>query len=189
MTVKLRRFSLISKADKEALFARLKDGYDAPVAGCDTFGEYLDHITEKPGLWGIQVGDEYAGLFALAPVNGHAHYQTTTVLTPAYRGSGINAPLKRAVAEAARDLGLPLAALIRPYNERSIRAMRRAFPDVAPVEMERVVARGPRAGEMDPCLFYDLSSIPRGFVECSFISVYETIALWIRVRTAAYTQA
>lgn len=186
MTVKLRRFSLIPEADREALYARLESGYDRPVAGCDTFGDYLEHLREKPGLWGIQVGGEYAGLFALAPVSDRDHYQTTTILTPEYRGAGINTPLKRAVAQAALDAGLPLAALIRPYNERSMRAMRRAFPDVIPTEIERVVARGPRTGSLDPCLFYDLSGVPRSFVEHSYIAVYETISLWV---AAAYTRA
>lgn len=184
MTVKLRRFSLIPEAEKEALFERLESGYDKPVAGCDTFGEYLEHLREKPGLWGIQVGDEYAGLFALAPVLGYEHYQTTTILTPQYRGAGVNTPLKRAVAQAARDAGLPLAALIRPYNERSIRAMHRAFPAIVPVEMERIVARGPRAGASDPCLFYDLSLVPPAFVEHTHTAVYETITLWVRARVA-----
>lgn len=184
MTVRLRRYTLLPPADRDALLDVLRDGYDTPVAGSATFDECLTYLSTKPGLWGIYVGDALAGLFALGPMQGFDHYRTTTILAPAYRGSGVNTPLKRAVAEAMRDTRIPLAASVRLWNTRSIRAMAKAFPSVVPSEVVLPLAAGENAGAAELSLFYDLSAVPMSFVEHTYVHVYETIVLWARARFA-----
>ena len=82
-----------------------------------------------------------------------------------------------------RDTRIPLAASVRLWNTRSIRAMAKAFPSVIPSEVVLPLA-GENAGAAEPSLFYDLSAVPMSFVEHTYVHVYETIVLWARARFA-----
>ncbi len=184
MTVELRKYDLLPAATREQVSRLLAASYDTVVAGCHTPDDFLGYMKSEPGFWAIMVGGAPAGVFALGRMPGQTHFDTTTVLFSEHRGTGLNAPFKRAVAEAARDTGLPLASFVKTWNERSIRATARAFPGVTPVPVELVSDHGTEAAWL-----YDLGQAPRAFVEPSYVPVYETIALWVKARCAAYTRA
>lgn len=132
----------------------LESGWDWPVAGCRSLPEFVNlglRAPERRFFWLLRDG-EAAAFFGFT-FNPHARrFQTGTFVAPWHRGTGANATLKHASIIAFRSMGLPLAAMVREENHRSIAAMRRLSGQ------EGIPARDELLGT--PRRLFDLAAVP-----------------------------
>ncbi|MCW4386187.1 GNAT family N-acetyltransferase [Salinibacterium sp. SYSU T00001] len=126
--------------------AVLAGGWDWPIAGCDTLDSYVDLAltsSRRRFVWVLQ-GDEPVGFLGVVRNDSERRFETSTYLAPERRGTGLNRVLKHSLAAAFQTLGLPLVAVVRARNHRSLAAMRRlcsypGSPAIAPDGTARLV--------------------------------------------------
>ncbi|TFB52823.1 hypothetical protein [Cryobacterium tagatosivorans] len=144
MTTDLRLIGSLDAATRDRVTAALGH-LDFPVGQMRT-GEALvrSYLHRAPDRsWALFQGDEAVGVFAVVPyLELPGTYQTSTYLTLAARGTGLNSSLKRAVVLASRAESLPLYSSIHHANARSLAATRKLFVSVEPtIVFERVAGR------------------------------------------------
>lgn len=103
---------------------------DHPVAQAHTGGtlvaSYLRRAPDRS--WAIFREDHAVGVFAVVPyLDLPGTHQTSTYLTPAARGTGLNASVKRAAVLASRTTSVALYSSIHHANARSLAATRKLF--------------------------------------------------------------
>lgn len=81
--------------------------------------------------WSVNLHGSPVGVFAIAPRDngGETVWQTSTYLTGAGQGTGVNQVVKTAAIHTALLHRLPLHAFILPTNTRSLAAVRNLFTD------------------------------------------------------------
>jgi len=174
-TIEIRQFFNHSHEQQENMRISIIDNFDTKMVGHDEPEEWVDDILQSEGIWAITVNKKFAGLFALRQLRIVSPYlQSSTFILPEYRGKEVNTILKRAVAQAGVAINLPLCAYIMPDNQRSIRAMKKAFPTINP-ELRTVPAR---AGLTDQRLYYDFTKINFAVPPESGLDIYNEIHSW-----------
>jgi hypothetical protein len=102
-------------------------GWDWPVAGCSSLAEYVELAIVAPNrrfFW-LLGGNEPLGFFGFAHNDDKRRFEIGTYLAPEARGTGANRVIKHTSIAAFQTMGLPLTALVREQNLRSLAAMRR----------------------------------------------------------------
>ena len=107
--------------------AALHAGWDWPVSGCSTLAEYVELAIVAPRrrfFW-LLGDDQPLGFFGFTHNDERRRFEVGTYLAPEARGTGANAVVKHSSIAAFQAMGLPLTALVRDENLRSLAAMRR----------------------------------------------------------------
>lgn len=107
--------------------AALGAGWDWPVAGCSSLAEYVELAIVAPGrrfFW-LLGDDQPLGFFGFSHNDALRRFEFGTYLSPEARGTGANRVIKHSSIAAFQAMGLPLTALVRDQNLRSLAAMRR----------------------------------------------------------------
>lgn len=155
-----RRYAVINRA--------VRASYDVSLGGFRRSSGWMRSLADVRGAWVVMLDQTTpVGVIALRDVESRQGWlQTTTLIFSEYRGAGINAVLKRAIAIACHEARLPLGIFVRPENIRSQRAMANAFPWASPVLEEVLAADGTLERHR---YFYDLSCPPEFLVvpECA----------------------
>jgi hypothetical protein len=144
VTTDLRLIRSLDAATRESVTAVLGD-LDYPLArvhtGTALVRSYLDRAPDR--AWAIFHGGQAVGVFAVVPyLELPGSYQTSTYLTHAARGTGLNASVKRAVILASRTASFPLYSSIHHSNARSLAATRKLFVSIEPsLVVERAARR------------------------------------------------
>ena len=115
-------------------------GWDWPVAGCSSLAEYveLSIVAPRRRFFWLLGDDQPLGFFGYTHNDELRRFEFGTYLAPEARGTGANRVLKHSSIAAFQAMGLPLTALVRDQNLRSLAAMRRIaggpgeFQTVAP---------------------------------------------------------
>jgi hypothetical protein len=106
-------------------------GWDWPVAGCSSLAEYVELAIVAPNrrfFW-LLGDDQPLGFFGFTHNDALGRFEIGTFVAPEARGSGANQVVKHSSIAAFRAMGLPLTALVRDENLRSLAAMRRVTGD------------------------------------------------------------
>lgn len=118
---------------------------DHPVAQAHTgrtlVASYLRRAPDRS--WAIFHENRAVGVFAVVPyLDLPGTHQTSTYLTPAARGTGLNASVKRAAVLASRTTSFPLYSSVHHANARSLAATRKLFVSCEPtIVFERAAGR------------------------------------------------
>lgn len=129
-TVSLRRLP-----HHHNVLSHIETSMDVPINGSNDPEVTLNYFLSKPFSLLIRKGPNLVGLVALSQSTDIApgHWLTTTLLFPTYRGIGVNVDLKRKIAQSAQAHKIPLGAVVRTWNTRSISAVCKAFPNATGV--------------------------------------------------------
>ena len=144
VTTDLRLLGSLDAGVRENITAALGH-LDYPVAQVHTghalVDSYLDRAPERS--WAIFQDGQAVGVFAIVPyLDVSGAHQTSTYLTQAARGTGLNTPLKRAAVLASRTTSFPLYSSIHHANARSLAATRKLFVSHEPrMVFERAAGR------------------------------------------------
>lgn len=105
----------------------LGSGWDWPVAGCSSLAEYVELAIVAPRrrfFWLLD-DNQPLGFFGFSHNDALRRFEFGTYIAPEARGTGANRMLKHSSIAAFQAMGLPLTALVRDQNLRSLAAMRR----------------------------------------------------------------
>ena len=137
VTVDLRLLASLHRSARAAVGDSLGD-LDYPVAGLPTgdalVESYLHRAPDRS--WALFQNGAPVGVFAVVPyLDLPGTQQTSTYLTHAARGTGLNTVVKRAAITAARTGSIPLYSSVHHTNARSLAATRRLFVSIEPVQV------------------------------------------------------
>lgn len=129
VTTDLRLLDSLDSPTRQNVAAALGH-LDHPVAQAHTgralVTSYLRRAPDRS--WAIFHEGHAVGVFAVVPyLDLPGTHQTSTYLTHAARGTGLNASVKRAAILASRTTSVPLYSSIHHANARSLAATRKLF--------------------------------------------------------------